>query len=256
MLHNGPLQPEQVLWLAFLSGPRGSVLGSWSALAFDGLRTRDAIPAHVVIPDGARRPRLDGPLAATVLSRSTALGPADVHPRWRPARTRPARSLVDAAIRASSPDQARVVLMQGIQTGVTRVSDLRAALERRGQRRYLDVLRQTLDDLDGGVRSVPEREFSALIRDHRLPAPARQAVLLTSDGRSYLDADWPAHQVGAEVHGIHHAAAPQLERDWRRHNLITTQSGRRMLHFTAHDVRHHRETVADVLATALAVESR
>jgi hypothetical protein len=29
VLHNGRLTPEQVIWCALLSGPRGTVLGPW-----------------------------------------------------------------------------------------------------------------------------------------------------------------------------------------------------------------------------------
>ena len=69
VLHNGPLLPEQSLWLAVLAGPRGTVLGSWSALAFDGLRVAEALPPHIVIPDAARRPVLPERLRDTLVTR-------------------------------------------------------------------------------------------------------------------------------------------------------------------------------------------
>jgi hypothetical protein len=248
VLHNGPLSTEQRLWLVLMSSPHGSVLGSWSALAFDGLRVGHPIPAHVVIPDGARRPTFDDALAGVRVTRSDLLGDQDVVRDRPPARTRTARSLIDAAILASNDAQARLALIQGIQAGITSTRALRRALDRRGQRRRLGVLRETLDDLDGGVRSRPEREFGGIVRRFGLPSPDRQAVAVGVDGRYYLDADWPARGVSAEVHGVHHARVRQLERDRRRHNAITVQQGRRVLHFSSNEIRHEPDAVAAALS--------
>jgi hypothetical protein len=182
VLHDGPLPAEQLLRLTVLSGLPGSALGSSSALAFDGLRTAAALPPHLVIPDGARRPVLPGPVAGVVITRSVALGLDDVHPFRVPRRTRPA-------------------------------------------------------DPDGGIRSLPEQDFATLVRRAGLPAPQRQALVRDGAGRYYLDADWPERGLSAEVHGIHHARMSQLERDWDRHNALTVRAGRRILHFTSHQVR-------------------
>jgi len=251
VLHNGPLRPEQVLWAALLSAARGAVLGSWSALAFDGLPTTSALPPHVVIPDGARRNALEGPLRGTLITRSAVLDDREVHPGRLPARTRPPRSVVDAAVRARSPDQARLALVRGVQAGVVRPGELREALRRRGRCRHLGLLLDTVDDLDGGVRSLPERQFAALVRRAGLPEPARQVAVRAADGRYHLDADWPRFGLSAEVHGIHHALAAQLEQDWRRHNDLTLRDGRRVLHFTSHQVRTNPEAVAAALAAAM-----
>jgi very-short-patch-repair endonuclease len=251
VLHNGPLGIEQLLWLAWLSAPPGSALGSWSALALDGWCTAPAVPAHLVIPCHARRPRLPIQLEGTTVTRSAALGDEDVQRIRMPARTRPARSLVDAAVRATRPEQARLALVQGVQAGVTRPADLRSVLERRGQCHHLALLRRTVDDLEGGIRSIPEHRFTLLVRRAGLPEPQRQAVVRGPTGRYYLDADWPEFALSAEVHGIHHAEVRQLERDWQRHNDLTVEGGRRVLHFTSHEVRTRPDAVAAVIARAM-----
>ena len=143
------------------------------------------------------------------------------------------------------------VLIQGVQAGVTRPQDLRSALRRRGQCHYLAVLHETVGDLEGGVRSLPEQRFAALVRRAGLPEPARRVVVRSPDGRHHLDADWPDADVSAEVHGVHHAHAAQPEHDWRRHNDLTVLTHRKVLHFTSHQVRTRPDEVAAVLAAAL-----
>ena len=249
--HNGPLTPTQRLWAALLACPTGSALGGWSALAFDGLSRGLAELPRVLIPDRARHPRLDSLLA----SHSAALGPADVHPDRVPRRTRPARSLIDAACWAPSAAAARVVPIEGVQAGVTTPDQLAEVLTTRGQCRYLGVLRETVLDLSGGIRSVPEHEFSLLVRRACLPAPARQTVVRGLDGRYYLDAEWPEWRVSAEVHGAHHGLIRQLDADWVRHNELTV-GGRRVLHFTSFAVRWTPDAVASVLARALSLDLR
>ena len=206
---------------------------------------------RVLIPDGARRPRLGGLLT----SHSAALGPADVHPDRAPPRTRPDRSLVDAAGWAPSPAAARLVLLEGVQAGIASPEQIADVLTTRGQCRYLGLLRETVLDLAGGIRSIPEREFSMLVRRAGLPTPTRQAVVRGPDGRIYLDAEWPEWGVSAEVHGVHHGLVRQLESDWLRHNELTV-GGRQVLHFTSYAVRHRPETVLRVLARALAAQQR
>jgi very-short-patch-repair endonuclease len=244
--HNGPMTPIQRRWAALLACPKGSALGGWSALAFDGVPGSLDRPPHVLIPDKARKPRLDG----VIVSHSRALGPADVHPDRLPRRTRPARSLVDAASRCTGPEAARLTLIEGVQVGASTTAQLAAVLATRGQCRHLGLLQETLIDLEGGIRSLPERQFTRLLERAGLPRPARQVPVRGPGGRYYLDADWPWAGVAAEVHGTHHGLVRQLDADWRRHNALTV-GGRRVLHFSSFAVRRAPEQVAAVLAAAL-----
>ena len=202
-------------------------------------------PPWILIKDGARKPVLAG----IRIVHSAALGPDDVHWDRRPPRTRPARSLVDVASAAQSPGAARLALIRGLQQGLTTPEQLGLVLARRGQCRHLAILRETVLDLDGGVRSLPERDFARLVRLAGLPDPQRQSVVRGKDGRYYLDADWPAVGLAAEVHGQHHLVVETLESDWSRHNDLTI-GGRRVLHFTSHAVRRNRQLVIAQLQAA------
>jgi very-short-patch-repair endonuclease len=243
--HNGPLSGRERTLSALLGCPPGSVLGGWSALAFDGMPDWWDRQPWILIKDGARKPVLAG----IRIVHSAALGPDDV--RWdrRPPRTRPARSLVDVASAAQSPGAARLTLIRGMQQGLTTPEQLGLVLARRGQCRHLAILRETVLDLEGGVRSLPERDFARLVRAAGLPDPQRQSVVRGKDGRYYLDADWPVARLAAEVHGRHHLVVETLESDWNRHNDLTI-GGRRVLHFTSYAVRRNRQLVIAQLQAA------
>lgn len=66
-----------------------------------------------------------------------------MHPTREPRRTRPARSLVDAAIWTPQPGAARIVLLRGVQSGLVTPAQLDEALQTRGQCHHLVLLRTT-----------------------------------------------------------------------------------------------------------------
>jgi very-short-patch-repair endonuclease len=247
--HNGPLTPQQRLWAALLGCPPRAALGGWSALAFDGMPDGLTSPPRVLLPPGARRPSMPG----VIFEYSSQLGAEDVHPGAHPRRTRPARSLIDAAARATSPARARLVLVRGVQEGLVTPGQLEAALHTRGQCRHLGLLRETVTDLEGGLRSIPEAEFARLLLKRGLPLPEHQHFLQRPDGRFYLDAAWPTRLLGVEVEGSHHRLADQREHDWVRHNRATV-AGWRLLHISAYEIRHEPETVAGLLREALSLQ--
>jgi very-short-patch-repair endonuclease len=181
---------------------------------------------------------------------SSDLGADAVHPTRIPPRTRIARSLIDMAAGAGSDRLARAALLAGVQQRLVTVDGLTQALPSRGPCRRHGLIAETLVDAAGGIHSVPEREFSSLIRRRGLATPGRQRVLRRADGRYYLDADWETYSVAAEVHGSHHRIGLQWDDDLDRHNDITAD-GRRVLHFSSYAVRHRADRVGDLLAQAL-----
>lgn len=245
--HNGPLTARETAVAALLSCPPGSVLGGWSALELDGMTGLGERPPWILIKDGARRPDRPG----VRITHSAALGEDDVWPDRRPPRTRPARSLVDAASAAPSAAAARLMLIRGQQQGLVVPQQLGLVLPTRGQCHHLGVMQETVLDLEGGIRSVPEREFAQLVRQAGLPDPQRQALVAGPDGRFYLDADWPEVGLGAEVHGQHHREAQVQEHDWSRHNALTV-GGRSILYFSSYAVRRERPMVISTLSAAWA----
>ena len=244
--HNAELTAEQERWVCLLAGPPGSALCGLTAAALDGFEGAAASDNHLVIPAGARRPKRSG----LAVHFSTQLGVADVHPVREPRRTRPARSLVDAATFCIQKGASRAIILAGVQQRLVRPEDLRDALSRRGPCRHHAVIIESIADAEGGIASIPEHDFDLILRRFHLPEPDRQAVVRRPGGRYYLDADWLRFRVACEVHGTQHLAIPAWDADLDRHNELTAD-GRRILQFSSYTVRHRKEHVGAVVTRAL-----
>lgn len=243
---NAELTAEQERWVCLLAGQRGSALCGLTAAALDGLESFDTPDIHLVIPAGSRRPRRPG----LAVHFSTQLGTSDVHPVREPRRTRPARSLIDAAAFCRQERSARAVVLAGVQQRLVRPDDLRDALSRRGPCRHHAVIVESIDDAEGGIASVPEHDFDVILRRFHLPAPDRQTIVQPAGGRYYLDADWLRFCVGCEVHGTQHLGIQTWDADLDRHNDLTA-GGRRILQFSSYTVRHRKDYVGATVAQAL-----
>jgi hypothetical protein len=88
------------------------------------------------------------------------------------------------------------------------------------------IIAESVRDAEGGIESLPEREFELIRRRVRLPSPNRQQVLRRSDGRYYLDNDWPAFGVRVEIHGIPHMEVRNWDSDLLRQNDLSITSDR------------------------------
>lgn len=243
LLHNGPIGPDQRLAIALASAARGAALGGLTALALDGFEGFEPERPQIVLPSGARRPSLPG----LEVRWSTQLDDRDVHPRHDPRRTRPARSLVDAASWTANQRRARAIVIAGVQQGLTSTRHLREALTRRGPCRHRALIVESILDAAGGIQSLPERDFDEVCRFAGLPRPTRQRTVRGPDGRYHLDASWDELGMSAEVHGIPHHAVERWSADLVRANEIVI-SGDRLLIFSSYATRHEQRTVADQLA--------
>lgn len=246
--HNGKLAPEQRRWVGLLAAPRGSALAGATAAELGGLRGFESDRVWLVVPNGYRLPRLPG----AVVLQSGQLGPDDVYPLRRPRRTTVERSVLDMAIHAATPDAARAPLLAAVQQRLTLSGRLRSSLTRRGRCARLALIMETIDDAEGGVHSIPERQFAQIIRRGGLPAPDRQRIVRHRDGRYYLDADWKSRGVSAEIHGSQHLEVANWTADLDRCNELTI-SGRRVLQFTSYAVRHCPQRVGEQLSRALSI---
>lgn len=247
--HNGPLSDSQRCWVALLSCPPRSALSGLTSLHVDGFDGFAAVVdqrLHVTQPPGARRPQHP----AVVPHWSTMLDDRDVHPLRSPRRTRPARSLVDAASWSEPQRLARAIVLAGVQQRMVRTKEMRDALSRRGPCRHRALIIESILDAAGGIQSLPEHDFELIRRRHRLPEPARQAVRRRSDGKYYLDIDWPDFDTACEVHGIPHIRVLQWEADLERANEISI-GGPRLLVFSSYAVRHQYLRVGDQLIRML-----
>lgn len=241
VLHNAALTPIERDLVALHSCRAGSVLSGATALRYDGLDARDD-RHHVTLPAGAKPPSWDDATAHY----SHELSELDVHPGRSPRRTRPARSVLDAAAWHDSERYARWIVITALQSGLVSTRLLRQSLTRRGHCRHRAVIVQSIIDAAGGIQSVPERDFSTIWRAAGLPTPTRQRAVRGHDGRYYLDVWCDALGFGVEVHGIPHLAVEQWDRDLVRANEIVI-SGRSGLTFSSYAIRNHATTVMDQL---------
>ncbi|KQX74540.1 type IV toxin-antitoxin system AbiEi family antitoxin domain-containing protein [Aeromicrobium sp. Root472D3] len=240
--HTGPLTPAQRDWVALLAAPPGSVLGGLSALAHDGFTGFSPPRPAVVAPMGANPCTYDD----LDLHWSTYLDTRDVHPLRTPPRTRPARSVIDAASWDVTEKRAREIVLSAAQKGIVAPRTLREALVRRGMCRHRSLIVELCLDAAGGIQSLPERSFDEIRVEVGLPPPERQAVVRRTDGRYYLDVWWQAINLAVEVHGIPHMEVDQWDGDLLRLNEVAID-GRRTLVFSSYAIRRHRSTVVDQL---------
>ncbi|MET0820136.1 MAG: hypothetical protein ABWY58_04165 [Aeromicrobium sp.] len=242
VLHNGPLTPAHETAVALASTVRGAAVGGLTALAADGFDGFTAAAPQIVLPSGARPPSLDG----LEVHWSTQLDERDVHPLAEPRRTRPARSLVDAASWTENERFARAVVIAGVQQGLTNTTHLREALGRRGPCRHRGLIIESILDAAGGIQSLPERDFEEVRAYAGLPRPTRQRAVQGPDRRFYLDVSWDDLGMSAEVHGLHHHAVERWSADLVRANEVVIK-GERLLIFSSYTVRREQRAVADQL---------
>ncbi|MEP6666300.1 MAG: hypothetical protein ABJA81_07630 [Nocardioidaceae bacterium] len=248
--HNGPLTDDQRMWVTLLTAPPGAMLHGLSAANHDGLRgfTPDALT--VVIAGASRNPRgrqLAVPEEWGVEVRwSTKLGLDDVNTTALPPRTRLPRSLIDAASERVAERRARVIVLAAVQQRLVRTGSLWDALSRRGRCRNRAIIAESIRDAEGGIESLPEREFDVIRARRRLPLPTRQQVLRRRDGRYFLDADWPEFGVRSEIHGIPHSEIRNWDNDLLRQNDLNIGGGG-LLVFSSYAIRHLPDPVGDQL---------
>jgi Protein of unknown function (DUF559) len=215
--HSGPISARQRLWVHLLRAGPGAVLGGLSAAEVDGLAGFAPRCPCVLVPHG-RQVRSPG----IYVRSSTRLGERDVHPLRSPPRTRPPRSIVDAASTAESPARARAILAAGVQQRLVRVTDLVAVVDDHPRLPRRELIRASLADISGGSHSLPELEFLNLCRRCRLPLPDRQVARVDGQGRRrWLDAFFDAARLVVEIDGLWHMEAGAWWADMARSNALT-----------------------------------
>lgn len=164
----------QQAWAALLAGGRGAVLGGATAAALDGLTGHDDDVVTVLIPPERRC----APMPGVAFRRSSRLSAADIHRTRLPARTVPARSVVDMAEWSGEREQARALIVDALRQGFVTVDSMRRAMAGRGP-----ITRRTLigDTLDDAARRTP-RMLAQLYRQIELAfaLPAGRALAADS----------------------------------------------------------------------------
>ena len=247
VLHNGPLPQAQQIWVAALAAPSGSALWGSTAAGLDGFRDQvEDTLVHVVLPVGSRRL----PIPWVQSHWSAQLGPSDVHPLAQPRRTRLPRSLLDVASDARDGRRAAGVLFAGAQQRLVTPDMLTQALDRRGPCRHRALILETIEDIEGGIHSVPEHDFDQIVRRRGLPTPTRQVVRRRPNGRYYLDVLWEEFGLAVEIDGSHHRTAAQWDDDLDR-TAVVVAGGLRQIRFSSFAVRRRAERVGDLMVLAL-----
>lgn len=244
--HSGPVSAGQLRWCALEHAGPASVLAGRTAAALGGLAGFERPVVQVAVPSGARVVPMDG----LRIVRTRHLDQVDLHPVGLPPRMRLPRALVDMAGAAAGADGARAVLAAGVQQRLVTVRQLREVLARLPVVCHSVAMRVALDDIEGGSHSLPELQFIRLVRGSRLPLPDRQAVRQRPDGRHYLDADWDAYRLVAEIDGAAHQDDESWWADSDRQNAIVC-GGDRILRFPSHAVRYHGPLVVQRLTEGL-----
>ena len=216
VMHNGPLTPQQFLWVALLRSPRGVVLAGLTAAARRGLRGHPPGRPELLVPAAGPLPHLQG----VDVNRTRLLGAEDVHPTAQPPQLTLPRALIDRASRLDRPDDLRALLCAGVQQRRVRAQDLRAVTVRLGPVRHRALLLRTVDDIEGGAHSVRELQFLRLVRAAGLPPPEQQVVRQHQGGRYYLDAAWRRYRLHAEIDGLGHLLVDSWAADVDRANEL------------------------------------
>lgn len=241
--HNGKLSKDELDLVALNLCAPGSALGGMTSLRYDGFTGLDQPEAYVVLPEGADRPRQR---EGIITHWSTELTDSDVHPFKEPRRTRPARSLIDAASWCASDRFARTIVIAGLQQGLANARLMHQTMERRGTCKRRGLIRESVLDAEGGIQSLPERDFDEIRLGAGLPRPTRQVRVKGPDGHYFLDATWDEVNLTVEVHGAPHREINQWDADVRRGNEVAID-GRRQLVFTSYAIRREKPVVADQL---------
>jgi very-short-patch-repair endonuclease len=228
--HSGPISSAQLRWIAVLGIGDHAVPAGPSALQAAGLRGFAGTAVHILVPAGRRPTRVP---PGTTLHRTSCLPAKDLMRSGRPPRTRPARSLVDAAQWARRDDDARALIAAAFQQRLVTEPDVRDVLARMPRARRRRMIASTVADAAGGAHSLAEIDFVVLCRRHRLPEPTRQVVRLDAGGRRrYLDALFEPWRVHVEIDGSQHMKPRQAWADMRRQNGLWI-AGYRVLRFPA-----------------------
>jgi hypothetical protein len=244
--HNGPITADQQRWVAVLAC-RAHVAGV-SALSLLGLRGFGSSRLHLLIP--AHRRDVDPP--PFVRLHRTAMLPHRERAEVKNLPcTVPARAVVDAAQWASSDEQAATILAACVQQRLVSAADVRFTLDRMPRAFRRGLVGEMLEDLAGGIGSLPEAQFLHICRRAGFPRPKVQVSRRDASGRRrYLDAYFEEYGVHVEIDGGQHREVAAWWADMKRQNDLWI-AGDRVLRFPSWAIRSRPDEVAAQVRAAL-----
>ncbi len=281
VLSTGSLTFRQRLWVAVLHSGPDSALAGLTAAEANGLRGFVTSTLHTLVPHGSDASRLVDPVAGVTVAphqsrrlreellRSSDLPPHPprrpsevwtppirqpdgplVHPVLRPRRVELAEAIVDAAAAARNTDQAQLIVISAVQQRLLCPADLSAVVGARSKLARRTTITWAIADVEGGIHSLPERDWSRALRRHQLPEPTRQRRVQRSDGTWYLDAEFEPWLMSVEINGSQHGQSGAIRRDDHRRNVLST-GGRLVITLSSHLVREQPGAAAVMTAAGL-----
>jgi hypothetical protein len=246
--HNGPLTQEQREWVAVLAAGPGAALCSVTAARWHGFRGFDDSLIHVMASHGQRPAVLPG----VRVHRTRMSFGADIHPVRQPPILVAPLAVAQAAGWSANARLGLAVVAAAAQQRIVRPADVRTALIRVPRVRHRLLIVRVLGDIEGGAHALTELDAARLCREAGLPEPTRQAVRKDAAGRRrYLDLDWDAWSLAAEIDGRQHMEYVSWDADLDRQNEIVIPGNRTVLRFTSITVRARPMRFVDQVRRAL-----
>jgi very-short-patch-repair endonuclease len=233
-------------WSALLAYGSGAVLSHHTAAVLWGFRRSRPGPVHVTAPSGRQGiERRKG-----IWVHRCKLVAEDMTTRDGFPITTVARTLLDLA-EAVSYEELKGAAEEADRLKLLRLRELEAVCGRGHGRRALRPVRQLLADLgapDEG-RSPLELRFVRFLREHRLPAPIQNVLILDHE----VDALWPAAKLIVELDSWeHHGHRAAFERDRARDPKLLL-AGYRTIRVTHRRLDHEAAELAAEIRQLLAL---
>jgi hypothetical protein len=232
-------------WAAVLAYEPGSVLSHHSAIVLWGLRRFRLKPIHVTSGCGRQGiRRREG-----IWIHRCKLRPAEVTAYEGIPVTTVARTLFDFA-EVAPYEEVRKAAEAADRRNLLRLRELESVCERGRGRRALRPVRRLLVELGAPAegRSPLEIRFAEFLRDHGIPAPAQNVLVLGHE----VDALWPVAKLVVELDSWeHHGDRAAFERDRARDPELML-AGYRTIRITHRRLDHEASQVAEEIRALLA----
>jgi very-short-patch-repair endonuclease len=226
---------------AVLAGGDGTVLSHRSAAALWGLM-RATTPIEITAPRGRRRP--------SIVVHESGVAPAERTARARIPVTTVARTLFDLAEVVDERRHERA-WEEADRLGLLKIAAVEDVCERGHGRHALPAIRRLIEAarLPETVRSPLEERFLEFCREHELPPPQTNVLILGKE----VDAYWPDAALVVESDGwTFHGHRAAFERDRSRDAAMQAQ-GYRVLRVTDRRLKHEPNELAVELRALLAL---
>jgi very-short-patch-repair endonuclease/predicted transcriptional regulator of viral defense system len=232
-------------WAALLAYGPGTVLSHQSAAVLWGIRRKRRGVIHVTAPGGRQGLRR----RKGIWIHRCKLRPEEITTLEVIPVTTVARTLFDLA-EVAPYEEVKKTAEAADRRNLLRLRELEEVCERGRGRRALRPVRRLLVELEAPTegRSPLEIRFAEFLRDHRIPAPAQNVLVLGHE----VDALWPAAKLVVELDSWeHHGHRAAFERDRARDPKLLL-AGYRTIRVTHRRLDDEPEQLAAELRALLA----